>query len=78
MIQVPKDQFYAMIGQLERIDTGATMHHFPEHKIRWSVRQWIDGKYVEVAVAEQILSERFPQPTIYSVNQRLIDEFITF
>lgn len=78
MIQVPKDQFYAMVGQLEQVDTGVTMHHFPQHKIRWRVRQRIDGKYKEVAIAEQILSESFPQPTIYSVDQRVIDEFITF
>ena len=78
MIQVPKDQFYAMIGPLERIDTGATMHHHPEKMMRWRVRQWIGGEYQEVAAIETMLDRPYPHPEHHYVAERLIEAFVTF
>lgn len=79
LIQVPKDQFYAMIGPLEGgIDTGAQMHDYPTKILRWRMRQWVGGDYEEVAASEQLLSEPYPHPINYYVSQRVIDEFITF
>jgi len=78
LVQVPKEQFYAMIGPLERIDSGATMHHHPEKILRWRMRQWVGGGYEEVAASEEMLDQPWPHPINYYVSQRIIEEFITF
>lgn len=78
MVLVTKEQFYAMIGPLERLDTGATMHHHPEKTLRWQARQWQNGGYKLMAYTETFLDRPYPHPENHYVDQSLVDQFITF
>lgn len=78
MVLVTKDQFYAMIGPLERLDTGATMHHHPEKMLRWRARQWQNGDYKELAFTETLYDRPYPYPVNHYVDQSLVDQFIVF
>lgn len=72
LILVPKDQFYEMIGSLERVDHGAELHHHPEKVLRWYLRQWINGDYQEVACTETLMDRPYPYPINHYVSARLV------
>lgn len=78
MVKVTKKEFYAMIAPLERLDTGATIHHYPEKMSRWRVRQWQNGEHKEVAYIETFISRRYPFPECHYVDESLIKQLIVF